>query len=273
MYNKAIFEEAGLPADEPPTTYDELFEASRAIHDATDGKVYGMHPALENRFMRDLAMQGIDVISDDGEWQFNTPEAVAYLETLTGLWQDGIFPPDSLVQAHTQETEAYQSGQIALFPSGANFLTIVEENAPDIAENTGVGPQILGKAESASMSVMGLLVPESSQNKATALKFAEFMTNTENQVEFAKVVTIFPSTLEGLQDPYFMDDSDGTVESKARKLAAKQLEDAANMLPVQFDDRVKAVVIGKVQMAMQGDLSAQDALDQAVEEANAITNG
>lgn len=273
MYNKAIFEQAGLPTDEPPATFEELFKTARTIHDATDGKVYGMHPALENRFMRELVMQGVDVISDDGKWQFNTPEAVEYLETLTSLWKDGVFPPDSLVQAHTQETEAYQSGQIALFPSGPNFLTVIGENAPEIAKNTGVGPQILGKSKSAAMSVMGLLVPESSKNKATALKFAEFMTNTKNQVEFSKIVTIFPSTLEGLKDPYFTDDSDGTVDSQARKISAEQLENAVNVLPVQFDDRVKAVVIGKVQMAMQGELSAKDALDQAVEEANAITNG
>ena len=121
------------------------------------------------------------------------------------------------------------------------------------------------------MSVMGLRVPKSSDNQATALKFAEYMTNAENQLEFSKIVTIFPSVREALEDPYFTDDSDGTVESKARRISAEQLENARNLLPVQYDDRVKSAVIGKVQLAMQGELSAQEALDQAVAEANAIS--
>lgn len=271
MYNQAMFEEAGLDPETPPATFEELYEAARSIQESSGGAVYGMHPALENRFMLDLAKEGVEVISPDGEWTFNTPEAVAHLENLADLYQSGVFPPDSLTQGHAQETEAYQAGRVALFPSGPNFLTIVEENAPQIAETTGVGPQITGSSDAANMSVMGLLVPESSDNRATALKFAEFMTNAENQLEFSKIVTIFPSVREALEDPYFTDDSDGTVQSTARRISAEQLENARNLLPVQYDDRVKAVVIGKAQLAMQGELSAQEALDQAVAEANAIT--
>lgn len=273
MYNKVIFKEAGLDPEKPPATFDELYEAAREIHRSSGGKVYGMHPALENRFLLDLAKEGVEVISPEGKWAFNTPAAVEHLETLTELYQQGVFPPDSLTQAHAQETEAYQAGRVALFPSGPNFLKIVEENAPEIAANTGVGPQITGSSDAANMSVMGLLVPNSSDNQATALKFAEFMTNAENQLAFSKIVTIFPSVREALKDPYFTDDSDGTVVSKARRISAEQLEDARNLLPVQYDDRVKSVVIGKAQLAMQGNLGAQEALDQAVEEANAITGG
>jgi ABC-type glycerol-3-phosphate transport system substrate-binding protein len=271
MYNKAMFEEAGLDPETPPATFDDLYEAAQTIQESSGGEVYGMHPALENRFMLDLAKEGVEVISPEGQWTFNTPEAVEHVETLTELYQSGVFPPDSLTQTHAQETEAYQAGRVALFPSGPNFLTIVEENAPEIAANTGVGPQITGSAGVANMSVMGLLVPTTSDNQATALKFAEFMTNAENQLEFSKIVTIFPSVREALEDPYFTDDSDGTVESKARRISAEQLQNARNLLPVQYDDRVKAAVIGKVQLAMQGKLSAQEALDQAVAEANAIT--
>jgi ABC-type glycerol-3-phosphate transport system substrate-binding protein len=97
------------------------------------------------------------------------------------------------------------------------------------------------------------------------------MTNAENQLEFSKIVTIFPSVTEALEDPYFTDDSDGTVESKARRIAAEQLENARNLVPVQFDDRVKSAVIGKIQLALNGELTASEALDQAVAEANAIT--
>ena len=270
MYNTAMFEDAGLDPASPPETFEAMYDAARTISESSGGSIYGMHPALENRFMVDLVKEGVELITPEGEWIFNTPEAVKHLETLTSLYQDGVFPQDSLTQTHLQETEAYQAGRVALFPSGPNFLTIVEENAPDIAKVTDVGPQITGEAGVSNISVMGLLVPESSPNKAAALKFAEFMTNAENQVEFSKIVTIFPSVLEALKDPYFTDDSDGTVESKARRISAEQLEGGRNLLPVQFDDRVKSIIIGKAQLALQGGLGAQEALDQAVSEANAL---
>ncbi|WP_159615363.1 ABC transporter substrate-binding protein [Arthrobacter zhaoguopingii] len=271
MYNTAMFEKAGLDPEQPPATYEELFSAARTLKEKGGG-IHGMHPALENRFIPDLARLGVPLMNEDGtEWTFNTPEAEAYVQELADLYKDGVFPSDSLTQDHSKETEAYQAGQIALFPSGANFLSIIEENAPDIAKATDVGPQITGDGGPTNVSVMGLLVPESSDNKATALEFAEYMTNAENQLEFSKIVTIFPSVTEALEDPYFTDDSDGTVESKARRIAAEQLENARNLVPVQFDDRVKSAVIGKIQLALNGELTASEALDQAVAEANAIT--
>lgn len=271
MYNGSMFEKAGLDPTKPPVTYDELFSDARTLANA-GADFTGLHPALENRFITDLGRLGVPLMNETGtEWTFNTPDAEAYVAELADLYQSGVFPADSLTQDHTKETEAYQSGQIALFPSGANFLSIIEENAPDIAEVTDVGPQITSEGGPTNVSVMGLLVPETSKNRATALEFATFMTNAENQLAFSKIVTIFPSITEALSDPYFKDDSDGTVESKARRIAAEQLTDAENIVPVQFDDRIKAIVIGKVQLAMKGDLTPTQALDQAVEEANAVT--
>ncbi len=196
-----------------------------------------------------------------------------YVETLTALWEEGVMPPDSITQGHAQEIEAYQAEQIALFPSGPNFLTIVRENAPDVAENTAVAPQITGELGVANMAVMGLLVPRTSENQATALAFAEFMTNAENQLAFSQIVTVLPSVAEALEDPYFTDTSDGTVDSLARSISAEQIKSAENLVPVQFDDRVKNALVGRIQLAMKGEITAQEALDGAVEEANEITFG
>ncbi|MFW6724413.1 ABC transporter substrate-binding protein [Streptomyces sp. MAR4 CNY-716] len=274
MYNKDLFGKAGLDPEQPPTTFDELLDAGAKLSEAGDGGSYGIHPALENRFVTDLAKQGVPIIADDGKtWTFNTPEAVAYLKKLVDAYQSGVYPEDSITQDHSKETEAYQAGKIGLFPSGPNFLTIVEENAPEIAEQTGVGPQITGDGGVTNMSVMGLLVPKSSDNQSTALAFSKFMTNAGNQLAFSKIVTVLPSTSASLDDPYFTDEGDGSAEAKARKISAEQIAKAENLVPVQYDERVTKAVIGPVQLALKGDLSPQEALDKAVEAANAITAG
>lgn len=274
MYNAALFEEAGLDVDSPPTTFEELYAQARQLAEAGDGGFYGIHPALENKVATDMVKLGIPLLNEDQtEWVFNTPEAVTYVETLTDLYQDGVMPPDALTEDHSKEIEAYQAGRIALFPSGPNFLTIVRENAPDVADVTRVAPQITSEGGVANMAVMGLLVTADSDNLPTAVEFAKFMTNGENQLAFSKIVTVLPSVVEALEDPYFTDTSDGTVESQARAISAEQIATAENMVPVQFDDRVKAALIGQIQLAMNGDISAKEALDRAAEEANEISFG
>ncbi|MFI0899026.1 ABC transporter substrate-binding protein [Streptomyces sp. NPDC020983] len=273
MYNKQLFSKAGLDPDTPPSTFDELLADGRKLSGAGHGSTYGLHPALENRFITDLAKQGVPLLDDSGtKWTFNTPAAVAYLQKLVDAYKGGVYPKDSLTQDHSKETEAYQAGRIGLFPSGPNFLTVVKQNAPAVAAQTGVGPQITGSDGTTNMSVMGLLVPKSSKNRTTALNFAEFLGNAENQLAFSKIVTILPSTLSSLKDPYFTSDGDGSVEARARKISAAQIAKAENLVPVQYDARVTAAVIGKVQLALQGKLSAKDALDQAVAAADAITS-
>ncbi|WP_158088593.1 ABC transporter substrate-binding protein [Thermoactinospora rubra] len=270
MYNKKLFEKAGLDPAKPPATLEELHAAAEKLAKAGKGDFHGMHPALENRFITDLAKLGVPLLDQSGKWAFNTPEAVAHVEKLAAMYKDGVFSKDSLTQDHAKQTEAYQAGKIALFPSGPNFLKLIKENAPEIAEQTGVGPQITGPDGVANMSVMGLLVPKSSPNREAALKLARFITDKDNQLAFSRIVAVLPSVTEALGDPYFTT-TDGTPESEARKLSAAALPTAKNLTPVQFDDRVKKAVIGKIQLALQGELSAKEALDQAVEEANEIT--
>jgi len=271
MYNGDLFEQAGLDPAAPPATLDEMHEAAITIAAAGKGKFYGLHPALENTFITDLAKLDVPLMNEEGtEFTFNTPEAVEHVEQLKALYDAKAVPPDSITQDHAKEIEAYQAGKIALFPSGPNFLTIVRENAPTVAEATKVAPQITGTKGVANMSVMGLLVPKSSENQRLAVDFARYVTNAENQLAFAKIVTILPSTVESLEDPYFTDTSDGTVDAEARKISAAQLATAENLVPVQYDDRVKSIVIGKVQLAMQGKLDPKQALDEAVSEANSV---
>ncbi len=269
MYNTALLEEAGLDADDAPETFDELFDTARAVAENTDAR--GMHPALENRFVIDLVKLGVDITDEDAtQATFNTPEAVAHVEELVSLYEDGAVSPDAVTEGHRQEIEAYQAGNIALFPSGPNFLNIIEENAPDIAETTQAAPQIEGPAGVTGMSVMGLMVPESTENPDAAHAFAQYMTNEENQLAFAEETLIFPSIVAALEDPMFTEpDEDGDF-AEAISVAAAQLPDAANLRPVVVDDEVNNAIISNVQSAMLGDMTPEDALADAEDEVDAI---
>lgn len=270
MYNRALLEEAGLDGDDAPETFDELFDIARTVAEGTDAR--GMHPALENRFVIDLVKLGVEITDEDAtQATFNTPEAVAHVEELVALYEDGAISPDSVTEGHRQEIESYQAGNIALFPSGPNFLDIIAENAPDIAETTTVAPQITGPAQVTGMSVMGLLVPESTEHQDAAHTFAQFMTNEENQLAFAQETLIFPSIEAALDDPMFTDPDEADSDfATAISVAAEQLPDAANLRPVVVDEEVNNAIISPVQSALLGDLSAEEALASAEADVTAI---
>ncbi|GGR99226.1 solute-binding protein [Micromonospora fulviviridis] len=271
MYNKDLFAKAGLDANTPPKTIDELLTQAKQLSAAGKGQFYGWHPALENSFVPNLAKLGVPLLNDGAtKWTFNTPEAVQYVTRVRELYASKAIAPDWLTQDHAKETEAYSAGRVALFPSGPNFLKVVGQNAPAVAKATAVAPQIASADGTTNMSVMGLLVPKKSKNPATALEFAKFVSHAENQLAFAKIVTILPSTAESLKDPYFSQVDTADPTSLARKISAEQIAKARNLTPVQWDDRTKAVVIGKIQLAVQGDLDPKTALDQAVDEANKL---
>ncbi len=272
MYNKDLFSKSGLDPEKAPATQEELYSAAEKVAAAGNGQFYGLHPALENRFIVDLAKMGVPLISDDfKKWEFNTPEAVAHVERLKTMYDSGVFSKDALTEGHAKEREAYMSDSIALFPSGPNFLKTIESDAPQVFSETAVAPQITGKDGVSNMSVMGLLIPNNSKNKELATAFALFISNDESQLELAKIAPVIPSSIGSLSDPYFEDDSDGTITSQARKISAAQIKDAENLVPVQFDDTVKKIVIENVQKAILGQMTAQDALDDAVKRATEVT--
>ncbi|SCG39573.1 ABC transporter substrate-binding protein [Micromonospora coxensis] len=271
MYNKDLYAKAGLDPNTPPKTIDELLAQTRQLSAAGKGAFYGWHPALENTFVPNLAKLGVPLLNADAtQWTFNTPEAVQYVTALRDLYASKAIAPDWLTENHSKATEAYSAGRTALFPSGPNFLKVVGENAPAVAKATGVAGQIASAEGTTNMSVMGLLIPRKSKNQATALAFAKFVTNAENQLAFAKIVTILPSTADSLKDPYFTQVTDTDPTSVARKISAEQIAKAKTLTPVQWDDRTKATVIGKVQLAVKGDLDPKTALDEAVAEANKL---
>ena len=116
---------------------------------------------------------------------------------------------------------------------------------------------------------MAFATAASSKNKPTALEFARFVTNAENQAAFAKIVNIFPSTKASASDPYFSK-SDGTPESDAKVLAFESLAKAKVLQPPVISGATNDFIGQQISLAISGKISSQAALDAAVAKANQL---
>jgi putative chitobiose transport system substrate-binding protein len=220
IYNKKIYEDAGLDPNSPPKTWEELKQQAIIIKQKT-GK-YGFVPVYNPP--QDFYFSGVPMISEDKKKiTLNTPEALAWSKWNLALYTEGIVPKDSLSADANYVTDKYQAGQIATLTTGASFLSRVKTNAPEIYKNTLVAKMpALKEGGKYAAGLMDVVVPTMSANHQEAIAFANFITNDESQLEFAKVVNILPSTKKAAADPFFTQ-TGADPESQAKVITAQMV--------------------------------------------------
>ena len=139
-YNRAMFEEAGLDPDAPPTTWDEVREAAAAISEATgqagfaqmsqDNTGGWMLTTLSYAFggrLQEETADGVDVTIDN-------PGTIAALEFLQALrWEDNSMGSNFLLNWGTIN-QAFAAGQVGMYMGGSDvYNSLVTENDIDPA--------------------------------------------------------------------------------------------------------------------------------------------
>ncbi|MET9229066.1 sugar ABC transporter substrate-binding protein [Lentzea sp. NPDC003310] len=261
FYNKALFTQAGLDPNKPPKDFEEL-EATALKLAEKKIAILGQTPSIA-----DFGLYGVTLFKDD-KFTFNEPKGVEFVETYKRMYDAGALIPEALTQNYTGAGAKFMAQQTAMNPGSAYDLGKFKTDAPSLYANVGISTPITNTG-SANMFLHGVSVPKSSKNQATALAFGRFLTNAENQVKFAKLASIFPSTSKGGDDPYFTTE-DGSDEARVRVAAAKQLKTAVNYTPVQFSDQMREALLQQLADAMLGKKSPKQALDDAVNECNRL---
>jgi len=230
IYNKAIFQQAGLDPNKPPKTWDELVQDAKIIKEKTG--LYGWFPAI--KFIQELQEQGIPVVDSTGKKAlFDQPPAVAWLSMYVDLFQQGIIPRETLDLSKTyqQAVDLYQAGRLGILQTGPQFLNRVRNEAPSVYQETQVAPLPLGKGKVISAAIMNLVIPKNAPHQKEAVDFALFLTNDENQLAFSHQVLVFPSTIKASEDSYFHASTGDSVLDTARRIGADELKIARELTP------------------------------------------
>ncbi len=233
LYNKQILQKAGV--QNLPKSYDDLFKIASLIKDKTDSFVTMPTLTENDTFLKIL--NKYDVNSSD---KILSKKSQAIFESYKKLYQDDLIPKESITQNHQEALEKYMSGQIAFIQSGANFLNIVKENAPQVYEYTDISEQFVGDNGKYDVSVMNLIIPARAKNKDGALRFALFLTNKKNQIELAKLTSILPVNNLALDDDYFKVFNPSDKMAKARFVSASQLNNLQS--PIKFLKNQKEIL-------------------------------
>ncbi len=214
IYNKDMFEEAGLDPDNFPQTWDELSEVAKALTKDTngDGTVdqFGIGWPLGNegnavvRFYQLLYNFG-GSITDEAETkcELNSDAGKMALEYLyNDVVTNKVTPQSALEVDNTGLRDLFINKKIAIYTNGAFDLTEIANQAPNINVGTATIP---GTGDGIGITIVNgfsLYIPEKAKNKDAAWRLAEFVGNTENS---ARITTTFPGRRSSMKLEKFSD--------------------------------------------------------------------
>ncbi len=229
LYNSELTDKAGIK--KLPQKDEEIYEFAKQIKNKT-GK-YALMPTLsEDGYMfKNLIKHNISIIDEKNKQIFlSTKEVQNIYKIWSELYSSSFIPKESITQTHREALEKYMSGELAMLQTGANFLVMIKDNAPDIYKKTKLAPQLNLENGVVDFSMMNLIIPEKSKHQKEALEFALFLTSEKNQLEFSKLAPVLPSSKKALDNNFF--DSDATLIEQGRKISAYQMKTGPKNIPL-----------------------------------------
>lgn len=215
LYNKSLMGEL----KEIPKTYHEILSLK-----PPENTYITMISFSEN----DTLLKILNKYDINSPETINSKESISLFEKIKYAYDNRYIPVESVTQGHRDALEKYMAGQLVFLVTGANFLNMVKENAPEVYKNTVVLPQLTGTTGKYDFSLMNFIIPLKAKHKDEALNFALHFTNSENQLEFSKLTSVLPVNKDTLQDDFFKSSENFDLQTQARIISANQLN---NMQP------------------------------------------
>ena len=254
IYNKKLLEKSGAKM---PSTYEELAKIAPLVKEKTDAYVLLPNITENDTMLRILNKYGVNSAKD-----INSEQSQQVFNMFKDLYEKNLIPKESITQTHREALEKYMAENIVFFQAGANFLTMIKENAPSTYANSDVAPQITGKLGQNDFSLMNFVIPVRAKHKDEAVKFALYLTNRENQIELAKLTNVLAVNEETLKDDFYKYYESDDLMAKARVISAKQLyKIEPPMKPVKNQKEINTIINTAVQQILINKNTTKNILD------------
>lgn len=270
LVNRALLAEAGLK--QPPQRWEQVPDFARQIRRATGryGLFVTVVPDDSAELLESMVQMGVTLLDHRRRAAFDSAAGRRAFAFWTDLYREGLLPREVVSQGQRRAIELYQSGELAVLASGAEFLRSIQTNAPGIAAQTKPFPPITGVDGTANVALMTLAVPRQSGRQREAAAFALFLTNAKNQARFAREARVLPSSRDALHQVRAELEAERPATAQAaqirqaRLLSAQTLESARVLVPASPGiKRLQSIIYTQLQRAMLGQISSDEAVQEA----------
>ncbi|MFU8853071.1 extracellular solute-binding protein [Micromonospora sp. SL1-18] len=182
LYNRDLFKKAGLDPDKPPTTWDEVRAAAKAIQSATGVQGFASMTKDNTGGWALTTMSyanGSTIESADGKNATVDNDATrSALEFYRSLrWEDNTFGSNFLI-GYNDAMKAFAGGKIGMFVQGADAYKMLVSNLGMKPDDFGLAPlpqaaQGLGTLGGGTVAIIN---PRASADQVkAAIKWAEYV--------------------------------------------------------------------------------------------------
>lgn len=254
-YNKDMFRAKGLDPDKPPATWDELYEAAKALNDPAND-VYGIAFSAK--------------ASEEGTFQFlpwaqmaggsfdriNAPGVADALALWKRFLDEGLASPDTLTRGQWDSTGTFNGGNAAMVISGPWELKRMAADAKFDWGVTLLPVKEPGGPRASALGDFNLAVFANTQHPEAAFEFLEYFDSQTHRLwpEFTRM----PSR----KDVALAPTGDARIDAAAA-VFTEQLQYAANRGPHPEWPKISKAIQDAVQAALTGQKEPQAALDDA----------
>ncbi|RZU66525.1 carbohydrate ABC transporter substrate-binding protein (CUT1 family) [Microterricola gilva] len=272
IYRTDLAQEAGVAA--APKDWDELRTFAEDLK--SNGVEFPL--ALAASYDKYTAAQvGVFAVQNGGSllkadrsaWTINDPKNVEALEFWSGLIKDGLSSADGPQFLDTVPWSS-QGKNAAIVDGGPWFASWFDD-----ANGAGWGADHLafvdnptgpGGDQAATTGGGSWFVPKDAKNKDAAWKFSRFMSEPTSQVKWYELMHNMPALRAAWEDPALQGDPLLDAVHSA-------LEHGVGQPNVSTWSQVGDILGKQIETVVRGDVSAQDALDAAQQQAESIGVG
>ena len=271
LINKRLYEDgAGLKVEDFPKTVDGLPALCATIKEKT-GTVCTVRLTV-NDLLSQMVYEGdVDIYGSDGKFAFDSQAGVDWLQMYVDMVKAGTVDNTALTTPDDRVgLLIFSAGQSAFYQTGPNLIREVKSNNETLYNDLAVVQAPVGKSGVLGKGLMGLSVKKDTKYPNASIALAQFFTNPRSMVEFSKQVAIYPSSDAAYDDPFFSSTPEA-IEDSARPIARDIVSTYADIVPtVAKKADVNEIVRKAVESALFADVPAQQALSDAVAEANKL---
>lgn len=267
-YRTDLFEAAGIA--EPPTNWENFLETAQALNQPPD--VYGFmtvgrgDPALREYSDR-LWENGGDFLENGLEPSrpiWNEPAGVEALEFMRDLiWEYQVAPPGTPSYGWEENAQLFAAGQAAMSKQwGPDAMQDPAQSI--IIDKYAIAPLTENKTSRTTVVCHGRGINLFSEKQDAAWEYVKFVTSAEQLYKMHQAVSNRPAQVQALQQA--VDNAEGIIK-QGLEVSLRESEDGYTWpLFAQFAE-VQPILWGEIEKVLSNQISAQEGLDYAAEQA------
>lgn len=271
IYNRGLFQKAGLDPNKPPETWDQLVEYAKrmTVWDGANLDTAGFGaPRIDEKehlvtfFIMMVWQQGGDILSPDrSKITLATPEGIRALQYYADLFQKHRVSTPSFGAGTSNEQKPFARGKAGMIMGGNFDLVFMRQTAHDIDFGAAFLPRPQGGQYVSLVDSFNLALLRSSKVKEAAWKLIEFTSSVEAQASFSRLSFNFPARREAAEDPFFHSDPGLQVFSDSMNVGRA-------IPPVPAWSEAQDALASALEAALIGQKQPADALAEAEKKIN-----